>query len=147
MKPLFILASLVLMGAPAIAAGDSGTITSSGTVAATCSVGDLDINLTRDGDDKLRGTGTLEIAQTGRSVWQISTTKSTSEMPTSFSPVLYVDGPDGMTLTSSNVLNDTKTMDGAFSDDANVEIVLEADNGILAPGTYSTETTVTCTVQ
>jgi len=147
MKPLFVIASLLLMGAPSLASTNSGTIDATGTVAATCSVGDVAIELLRDGDDKLRGSGTIQMSQTGTTEWEISTTKSSAEQEVTYTPVLYVDGPQGMTLTSTDTQTTTETLNGAFSDNATVEIVLEADSGHFSSGYYATQTTVSCTVQ
>lgn len=146
MKPLFILASLVLAGSPVLA--ETGTITASGAVAATCSVGDLDINLSRLDDTKLVGTGDIAISQTGTSKWELSLTEIKSE-ETPVDPVLVFRGPNNLTIASgSNVTSGEQVINGAFNDQGEIALQLTSITGRpLAPGNYASETTVTCTVQ
>jgi len=147
MKRLFILSSLVLMSSP-VFASNHGVVTSSGTVAATCSVGDLSINLLPDGGDKLFGTGEIDISQTGTTRWDITTTGVISE-ETPIEPIMVVLGPNSLTLSSSPTqTSGSQTITGSFTDKADVSLTISSVTGrTLAPGTYETETTLLCTVQ
>ena len=134
---------------PAAFAGnnDYGLITTKGEVHATCSVDDLHIPLSQDGNKKLTGKGDLAMSQTGRTKWSIGTTDH-QHGGTNYSNHLTLDGPKGLKMTSTDKSGTSnKYIDGAFDGDATVEVTLTAKGAQFSPGTYGTQTTVMCVVQ
>ena len=142
---VLILAALFLTSITSAKAAE-GDITTSGQIPATCSVGDVNITLSKEGNNKLKGTGSLSISQTGRTKWEIGKTTATSG--SSFTSRVELAGPGRITFLSPQLGGQKNTFnDGAFVHSGKVDVVLTSLGLSLSPGSYGTKTTVQCTVQ
>ena len=128
-------------------ADDSGVITTSTTVTASCSVGDLTISLQDDGVGRLGGSGELAVSQTGNTTWDIGTTNLTSG--SNFSALVSVEGSNGLSLqsTQDGAVTNPLLVFGNFDGSASAGVLLTHDDGQFPAGDFGTSTTVTCVVQ
>ena len=148
MKKLLLLPLMAAALLPMAArADDSGVITTSTTVTASCSVGDLTIALQDDGVGRLGGSGELAISQTGNTTWDIGTTSLTSG--SNFSALVSVEGSNGLSLqsTQDGAVTNPLLVFGNFDGTADTGVLLTHDDGQFPAGEFGTSTTVTCVVQ
>ena len=77
-------------------ANDQGLITTRGTISASCSVDDLSLTLSKQGNDKLVASGQLNVAQNGRTEWNIG--KTIRQAGTNYSNLLTLEVKKGFGL-------------------------------------------------
>lgn len=139
---------VALSAVPAFAAGrsDRKVIVMSGQAADTCAIGgDLRRNFARVGNT-MEATGQMTLSQSATSEWEVK--RTVAEQNANGYKVEATVKSTNVDLTSTNSKGQKKTINGSWSDTADVKVVVNGDNAkALKSGAYQTTTEILCNVK